>query len=418
MTENKMTINVGNDTGNSTCKVSFENQNGGFDRIIIPSVIAKKGTSDNLEPISAEGNALKAYLDGLLDNLDVSIDSSSLEDSGRYLIGNAAVTSGMKKTDFDVNDPKGKSDQDLTVILNLALIAGRAVQDFYRENKELPNHIDVDANLVTALPIAEGKEPNRLKAYRNKYVNDDAHTVLIKNFKNTISVSIHFNDVVIPLEGETPEYAVQHSLDLDPKLAESITKDFNRNYPKFKDQVTTTQLINPGVPVLNIDLGEGTVDFSVFNADGSININASSSLKEGYGNYLELAIDDLSRKGDTFNSRESLHQFMDQETSIFNRQRKEAIQSTIDERMTQFCDSIAVELKKVMKMVDGNIGMIYVYGGGSIPLAKPLREKINTTTAKFMSVPPVTIFINKKYARVLNEIGLEMILNSVFLNNK
>lgn len=418
MSDKAIEVNVSNDTGNSTCKVSFENKKGGFDRTIIPSVIAKKGTSDNLEPVNYVGSELKSYVKNILKYLDVSIDSSTLNDNDRYLVGDAAVTSGMKKTNFDVNDPKGKSVQDLTVILNLALIAGRALQDAFDANKELPTHIEVNANLVTALPIAEGKEPNRLKTYRNRYLSDDSHTVLIKNFKTTISVSIHFNNVLVPLEGETPEYAIQHSLDLDPKLAETIQKDFDNNYPNFKDQVSVEQLLKPNVPVLNLDLGEGTVDFSVFDSKGEINVNASSSLKEGYGNYIELAIDDLARRGETFSSRESLNEFMEQKDSIFNKQRKELVQSAIDERMKQFTDSIATELKKVLKSVDGSIGMIYVYGGGAIPLAKQLRTKIDETTTKFVSVPPVTIFINKKYSRILNEIGLEMILNSVFLQNR
>src|SRR5699024_4558352 len=196
---------------------------------------------------------------------------------------------------------QGKAENDLSLILTLSIIAGEAVKDSYQdlsndEKNALTKYpykdVYTTVDMSTALPVTEGKVPNKIEQYATKFYNNgNEHLVILHNFEQLITVHITFNQPIVALEGETALYKIRHA---NSSLAQLIKDDFDKAYPEYKDKVTPEKLINRPQS-LTIDIGEGTVDIVAF-TNGKINEHASISLKQGYGNALESAILELQQK--------------------------------------------------------------------------------------------------------------------------
>lgn len=134
-----------NDAGNDSLKGTLFTSDGtetakqifsAGEDIECPSVIAMKDSLDVTAPVEFSSEAEKdAYMDDFLKHMDVSITSSSVSESGRFLVGQAALDSTMPLTHFDYNDLSGKSEVDLTLLLTLSNLAGKRVQDAYKKEK-------------------------------------------------------------------------------------------------------------------------------------------------------------------------------------------------------------------------------------------------------------------------------------------
>lgn len=209
-----------------------------------PSVIAMKDSLDVTAPVEFSSEAEKdAYMDDFLKHMDVSITSSSVSEAGRFLVGQAALDSTMPLTHFDYNDLSGKSEVDLTLLLTLSNLAGKRVQDAYKKGEDLDNQLKMDVYMTTALPISEAKQPNVLRNYRKRYM-DNTHIVTFHNFKNPISVSLQFKNVFVGLEGEVAFAAIKNSPNAYPELANSIINSLKAKYPKVADKINNQFIKN------------------------------------------------------------------------------------------------------------------------------------------------------------------------------
>lgn len=116
-------MNVANDVGYGFTKIKLENF-----AVKVPSVIAALQPQNINAPVTFDNTTDRdRYFADFLNHLDVSISSSEVASSQRYLVGQAAVDSQLPLTSFDVSDFGGKSEDDLSLILTLSLIAGKRV---------------------------------------------------------------------------------------------------------------------------------------------------------------------------------------------------------------------------------------------------------------------------------------------------
>lgn len=399
-------ITLANDLGNGSMKLGFNNSAW----TVVPSIMADQRKQDVIAPVVFTNQEEQdEYVNDLFNHMDVSVQSPSVNTTNRMFVGQAASDSNLLLHNFDVNDFAGKSTTDLAMILTLSSVATQAVkQNYVNNNHQLSSDINVNVIMTTALPIAEGKKPNVVDAYRQRYMNAD-HLVTFHNFKQLINVKIHFDLVVVALEGETAQYAIAQA---NPQLAKGIEDDFAQYYPKLAQEMGDNQ-IHTVADTLGIDIGEGTTDMAVF-SNGKLNALASSSLNSGYGNVLEQAMADLHGQGFNINSRLELQQLINSPANPLKRAKQEKALAAVHAQLDQMGDQIVHEASSVLRQVSNKVDVIYVYGGGSIPMEPLLRQELMTKIKAFVGdIDVPIIFIPANYAQYLNDLGLNMILRRV-----
>ena len=273
--------------------------------------------------------------------------------------------------------------------------------------------MDVNVTMTTALPIMEGKKPNVVDQYRDRYMKVD-HLVTFHNFEQLINVRIHFDLVTVALEGETAQYAI---IKANAQLAQGIENDFASHYPDLAKAMNGTP-INSVADILGIDIGEGTTDLAVF-SNGRLNALASSSLNSGYGNVLEEAMNDLLNQGFNIGSRVELQQLLSAPTNPLRQGKKAMALNAVNAQLDQMTDRIVHEISGVLRQVSNKIDVIYVYGGGSIPMEDVLRRALMDKIKAFVGdVDIPVVFIPANYAQYLNDLGLNMILQAVLASQQ
>lgn len=403
---NILKLNVANDLGYGSVKAKVEDTN-----IHFPSVIAIQREQDLNKPVEFNSNQEKlTYLEGMINHMDVTISSSAVKTQGRFLVGNAAIKSSLPLKAFDVNDFTGKSDDDLAIILTLSMIAAQRISLAVKNGEDLSDQLSTEINMTTALPVSEGKKNGIINNYVNKYIGSK-HTVVFHNFKDPITVSLSFKNVYVALEGEVAQLYLKNS---DIKLQGLIKQDFLKNYPELANDIKVSDLVKID-NLLGIDIGEGTTDLVIIK-EGHANAVASTSLPTGYGNALQDAIDVLQTENMNFEARSQLQDYLAQEVSLLAKRMQTKVRQIVFEQLEPFADKIVTAASKTMRKAGANVEILYVYGGGSIPMLEQtaLRQKLSQKMKDFsggIDVP--VIWINKSYAQNLNEKGLELILKAM-----
>lgn len=401
---NVVKMNVANDLGYGSVKAKVNDT-----KIHFPSVLALQREQDIAKPVEFDSEKEKlSYLSDMINHMDITVSSSAVKTQGRFLLGTAAVKSSLPMRAFDVNDFTGKSDNDLSIILTLGMIAAQRVALAVENGEDLSEQLNAEVNMTTALPVSEGKKNGIVDSYINKYVNSK-HTVVFHNLKDPITVSLTFNKVYVALEGEVAQLYIQNS---DIKLKGLIKKDFAKNYPELATEIEVTDLVKIR-NLLGIDIGEGTTDLVVIK-DGKANAVSSTSLPTGYGNALQDAIDVLQTQNMNFEARSQLQDYLSQDVSPLAKRMQNKVRQTVFEQLAPFADKIVEAASKTMRKAGANVEVLYVYGGGSIPMLEQteLRQKLAQKMKDFsggIDVP--VIWIDKSYAQILNEKGLELVLN-------
>lgn len=401
---NVVKMNVANDLGYGSVKAKVNDT-----KIHFPSVLALQHEQDIAKPVEFDSEKEKlSYLSDMINHMDVTVSSSAVKTQGRFLLGTAAIKSSLPMRAFDVNDFTGKSDNDLSIILTLGMIAAQRVALAVENDEDLSEQLNTEVNMTTALPVSEGKKNGIVDSYINKYINSK-HTVVFHNLKDPITVSLTFNKVYVALEGEVAQLYIQNS---DIKLKGLIKKDFSKNYPELATEIEVTDLVKIK-NLLGIDIGEGTTDLVVIK-DGKANAVSSTSLPTGYGNALQDAIDVLQTQNMNFEARSQLQDYLSQDVSPLAKRMQNKVRQTVFEQLAPFADKIVEAASKTMRKAGANVEVLYVYGGGSIPMLEQteLRQKLAQKMKDFsggIDVP--VIWIDKSYAQILNEKGLELVLN-------
>lgn len=398
-------IVIANDLGYSSVKADINDK-----ELKFPSVIAQLRPQDVPAPAEINSDeAMKNYIDNFLDNMDVTVASNAVKSSGRYLIGNAAVESGLSLRQLDINDYTGKSETDLSVILTLSMIAGRRVQEAYKNGEDLSKELEANVYMATALPVSEGKRDNARDEYAQRYLTGK-HVVTFHNFSDLITVNVNFKRVYVALEGETAQMIIASDME---GLSEGIKKDFDKNYPDLASDVSVDDIIGAQNAV-GIDIGGGTTDVVAI-INGKANAAASTSVPTGYGTVLQEAVRILQDRQMNFEDRSQLQSFIEKEVSPLRRGQQKAAKDVVDEQVGPLTDSIVDAVSQTLRMAR-ETEVIFVYGGGSIPmkdnseLRLRLSQKVKSFTGGY-DVP--VVWIPGEYAQKLNLYGLEAIVKQL-----
>ena len=398
---------IANDLGYGFIKADINGE-----RVKIPSAIATKQSymAPNPDTISDK------YMENFLDNMDVSISSSSVNRTGRFLIGRAASKAASRTQTFNIYSGKGKSDDDLSVILTLSMIAGQRVKLAYEANADLSKPLNADVIMATELPISEGRNSQVCTNYEDKYLGHK-HIVTFNNFNDPITVSINFISVRSYLEGETASLALANAakglkgFEILDSLREAVAKDYKKNYPERAKKYGVEEILN-ALNIFILDIGERTSDL-VTTTLGAANPEASDSIDLGFGTALERTRQELRvRHLANFNSRYDLKEYLHRDLVGANKEKQEQIRQILIEQLQPLSDGIIDASSNILSLTANDTDVVFVLGGGSIPMLKQsnLRRDLVELLQSLGSEAPV-IGVDPKFAQWMNEIGLLIALS-------
>lgn len=392
---------AGLDIGNGGVKGAIEsNMATGETDIDIQSVAIHKKTK--VGEIRHEMSEADNIIADIFNHLDATFESPCLEEAGRYLLGNSAMISGKTQIVFEIGNNARKSEQDLSPVLTLGCIAGKALQDAWNSQHKLLDHIDVVVKVATlALPIQEFRTSR--ESYASKYLNT-MHKVTIHTFYQDVVVNIVFKNVQVLAEGAAATFAIRRG---GENMAAELIKDANQASGQTINLPAST--VANTKAIMGIDIGEGTTNFVFYDEAGNFNAEASDSIQNGYGVVLDSSLEDLHRAGHEFATRKDLQTFLNStETRITQPEKVKAVQDIVDDAIDDFSLEITNKFKDQIKKHSAHINAIYVYGGGATTmkhcLFPSLVKKLNAANGGVQAQP--ILYFSNPQARYLNREGL------------
>lgn len=374
-------------------------------RYIFPSVMSEVLPGKELETIDInDTDSVETTLDDFLNKIDVTINSESLNESGRYFVGEQATIGGTTPINFNVNSTEGKSSSDISLVCLFSLLSYVALKQYYSLNSTIPDHLNVIVDkMATALPIDEIKLAGVQSAFTQRFTSNN-HQVTINNFNVPVKIDLSFTNVFVDPEG----VAAVTGLIFDPEYLNyrqgEIFDDLIEEYDL--DSFTGKDILTAG-NVLTIDIGDGTIDLAVTNK-GTRVPNENRSILSGVGNVAENAIAALRQAypviapmdRQTFmqianrdrgaNDKEShvYKQYLDQQTIILERQ-------------------ILEQVKDFHRDLHGQIGMIILCGGGASLLKQHFHSSFKKEIDKLFPLSePYILWVDSQYSQQLNLDGL------------
>ena len=352
--------------------------------------------------------------DDFFNNLDVNFSTPLIADSNRRLLGRHGLdVAGSMHEQFQLSTGQTKANQDLSKIIVLGVLAGKAVKDYVNETGALPSAarddspaaLRVSVVAALALPISE------YMAHRDSYVasfmgsdqtNPIVHTVTVGNFETRVTVQIVFKQVKVIAEGASAQYAITQ---YGEPLAAELLQDA-RSMGMRLEGIEPADVVGVRSSI-GIDIGEGTVNFPVF-TDGKFNRDASSSMNRGYGTVLENTIEKLDSDefAHSFDSRKKLADFLQRPVSKFQRGDFDKIKMEVDKTADLFANEIVMHFEKVFanaRLTEA----VYVYGGGASSMRDVLYPKLVAKVQEKVTGGERPVFyLGDEYARKLNREGL------------
>lgn len=386
---------AGLDIGNGYVKGKVKSET--VTNIDIASGVAYVTNTHDIKTPDAE---LPEFMPEIFDRMDVSFETPLVPDRNRRLFGKRGLQSGMSIEEFDVYSHISKAKQPLSAMLTLGCLAGKVLQDYYEKNKALPDTVlKATVRVSLALPISEYKKYR--KVYADGY-KTTAHVVEFHNFEQPVRVELSFEDVQVIAEGASAHYAIK---DKGAELMDAMLADMRKMGEPLEG--ITAQDILSAKNTIGIDIGEGTVNFPVFQ-NGKFNPDASVTFDKGYGAVLNSALERLQDQGYPFNSRKELQEFLNTPPTTLNQRRYNKICDIVIEEIVAFVNEVGMQFSKVMGRVGTFVDVVFVYGGGASPVKKELYPLLIDKAKSFgggdLSCP--ILYLDSRYSRFLNREGL------------
>lgn len=386
----EISILAGLDIGNGYVKAKIN----GEKAFAYPSAVACVTSTHGLKT-----EDIKGIIGDIFNHLDATFESPLVYTPGsRRFFGKRGLTAGMPMQEFDVYSHISKANNDLSGILALGTLAGRALQYYYEAHNALPTDVlTVPCRIALALPINEYKRHR--ESYAGKFKKASSF-VTIHNFEVPVRIKLIFEDVQVFAEGESAQYGIL--LEGEPLMA-SMLADVRRLGEPLEG-ITPTDILS-AMNSVGIDIGEGTTNFPVF-LDGKFNADTSITYNQGYGSVLTRTMDRLIDMGMPFHSRKDITEFLQTPATAMNRKKHERIKQVIAEETLAFAGEINVEFVKVMNRVGVFNEVVYVYGGGATPVKDVLHPLIIKTIHSFSDDATPVLYLDSRYSRLLNTTGL------------
>ena len=326
--------------------------------IDIPSGVAFVTSTRDIKANIGEADEI---MEDIYNQMDLSFESPLIDDGNRRIFGKRGLQSGMSIEEFDVYSHISKANQPLSAILTLGCLAGKVIYDYWKREKKLPTEIiKADVRVALALPIGEYKKYR--KSYAEGYKESD-HIVTMHNFDEPVKVQLHFEDVQVVAEGASAHYAIIAG------LMNAMLTDVRRMGEPLEG--ITAQDVLAATNTIGIDIGEGTVNFPVFQ-NNKFNPDVSMTFDKGYGVVLNSALERLQDMGHPFNSRKELQDFLNTPPIALNRRKYKIVQDIVDEEISSFVNEVSMQFSKIMNRVGSYVEVVYIYGGGATPVRNEL----------------------------------------------
>lgn len=406
-------INAGLDIGNGYVKALVKNPiiDAKAAAVDMPSAAAAITNSADVR-ISDQAAIAREFAD-IYNALEVSIDSPLVYDGGlRMYIGKRAIKSGKSLQEFNLKEARrSKSEAELSAILTLSILAGKALTDYYNTHDQtLPKAdeiIDISAKLAISLPIGEYKVSKNQVA-RNYMAQ--SHMVRIHNFEDLIQVVIHITAVEVAPEGASAQFAIASK---GERFMLALVTNMVKNGVQIPEDIKPADIMAAG-GIIGVDIGEGTVNFPIYQ-DMKFNPDTSSTFNKGYGSVMDEAVARLQQMGRPFDTRKKLVEWLleAEKKPLMRRQYVEAM-GIVNEEISIFTDELVRQFSSVLERNGAFAEVVYVYGGGATPVQASLYPKLNQAIQRafgetvFMPV----LYLDSSYSRCLNRDGLYLLAAS------
>lgn len=365
------------DCGNSTTKTIYTAVEGRKARKQ-PSVIKFLSTIPTFED-----DDLDTLIANLQKNIVVSFASSGVNLCGMYAVGDRANDDGGSS--FNVKRHK-KSEQDLTVIQPLSMLAVMAIQNEYNKNKQLPTSLIINMTYTTAIPVVDFEAADA-KALEKRLTGSHTIVVYVGEGKQ-VHVTINVTSAKVYKEGIPAMYAIANA-------EASMFKKYNERYKeKFTGNDFTKRKI------LLADIGDGTLEL-IYVVDGKPIINKSTGERLGVGHASEKAIAAF-KKNNKIKSKITRTMFMDKVLNgrdKWHDEAEEELKKAAPDQEKQIYDAIIDAIEGVLS---GDVDDLVLFGGGTNVFVDLHDKLIHYANDYKINV----LWIDGKEAALLNALGL------------
>lgn len=345
---------VGNDNGNSE-----------HDLIIDGRLIQQPNVNCTVDELPwSEEQMPESFIKNLQDQLVVTIDSPSAR-PGMYYVGKFALESGEILDNLQIGIDM-KCDMDLPIVNTLAQIAAVAVQKAYEEEKKLPENIDVEVDMATALPVTQHTDETSAKF--EKRFTCGTHHVTVHLGMHRVKVNIVFPFTKVIPEATTVIFTLQKDAEGNWREGEMF-QDFIETYeldPKFNGSYFKDKRI------LHVDIGDGSTEYPVTEGNKFLRQFIYGS-HHGTGYAIEEALDEFNRLIHLPDSpRQFFSDVIKNPKHKYHARALKTLKLPLESQVKQIVQNVKRQLTKARNEID----VIAVYGGGSILMRSLLYPRL------------------------------------------
>ncbi|HUC91174.1 MAG TPA: ParM/StbA family protein [Paenibacillus sp.] len=373
---------VGNDNGNSE-----------HDLIIDGKLIQQPNVNCTVDELPwSEEQSPESFIKNLQDQLVVTVDSPSAR-PGMYYVGKFALESGQILDNLQIGIDL-KSDMDLPVVNTLAQIAAVAVQKAYEEEKKIPDGIEVEADMVTALPVTQHTDETSAK-FEKRFMSG-SHNVTVHLGIQRVGVKIVFPFAKVVPEATPVIFTLQKDAegnwregDIFQEFVQTyeIDKKFNGSF--FKDK-----------RILHVDIGDGSTEYPITEGNKFLRQFVYGS-HHGAGYAIEEALDEFNRLIHLPDSpRQFFSDVIKNPKHKYHARAIKTLKRPLESQVRQIVQNVKKQLTKARNEID----LICVYGGGSILMRSILHPQL---TELCQEREMQLLYIPAEYAVQLNAMGLD-----------
>jgi len=373
---------VGNDNGNSE-----------HDLIIDGKLVQQPNVNCAVDELPwSEEQTPESFIKNLHDQLVVTVDSPAAR-PGMYYIGKFALESGEILDNLQIGIDL-KSDMDLPVVNTLAQIAAAAVQKAYESERSIPDHIDVEVDMATALPVTQHTDETSAR-FERRFMSGSHHVTVHLGIQR-VGVRIVFGYVKVVPEATPVIFTLQKDADGNWREGEifaefareqELEKKFNGSY--FKDK-----------RILHVDIGDGSTEYPITEGNKFLRQFVHGS-HHGAGYAIEEALEEFNRLIHLPDSpRQFFSDVLKNPKHKYHARAIRTIKRPLESQVRQIVQNVKRQLTKARNEID----IVCVYGGGSIlmrsMLAPQLDELCREREMKLLYIPA-------DYAVQMNAMGLD-----------
>ena len=413
-------IIAGLDIGNGYVKALLKNPD--LDEktkaVTIPSIYGTMPitTIDRLDinDDMAKENFMNHIYNDMIVSFDSNLFTSKMLNEDQFLIGERVIGVSPECFEFQLNTTsRTKSEDDISPVLILSILAAKAIEDYYKKNEHLPKEdetISEEASVAMSVPIYEYKV--KRDSIVSKYLNS-THVVRVHNFEgHIIRVAIKFKSVSVVAEGAAAQFAIHKK---GVPFVDALLKNLRKRGQKIDEAIDGNVVLKKAHGCLGIDIGDGTVNYPVY-VQNQYQSDSSDSVRDGYGSVLDGVIQLIKSQPDNYselrslNSRKALAEWMDRhKDNIFKKRIYDKVLTLIKNKTEIFAKNVANHYDELMGRIGKDIDVVYVYGGGATGVNHLMEEALYNRLIALEEKNESSrciLYMDAEYSRFLNRDGL------------